>query len=291
MSWSPYSRGALEADLAAGLETADDEVRREWDAIRVPPVKWKCSPWGDEGGGFWVVAVWDGHVGWYNDIEDGFQTSRYSVAGTIDEYWCNQDDFSSWLGGVPSAVAMRSAIQARPSHELPEGCSGAGVIAARKSASWTLQLDSGQCVQVRFADLREAHVAERRFTSVELLDVHPVLNRHHENWASIFLASATTKGVAIAQECDEALRAATRGFRSSECSLAESLFASGHGLLMEGPESEVHVVKGVLDQNGVEASVVPRQRGHAGMRAVVLERSFVVAGAFQIAFLGDRPEK
>lgn len=28
---------------------------------------------------------------WFNDIEDGFNRSKYSDFGKIDEYWCNQD--------------------------------------------------------------------------------------------------------------------------------------------------------------------------------------------------------
>ena len=29
---------------------------------------------------------------WYNDIEEGFNRSRYSTYGAIDDYWCNQDE-------------------------------------------------------------------------------------------------------------------------------------------------------------------------------------------------------
>jgi len=31
-------------------------------------------------------------VNWYNDIEEGFNRSGYSTYGTIDDYWCNQDE-------------------------------------------------------------------------------------------------------------------------------------------------------------------------------------------------------
>jgi len=65
---------------------------RFWEAIRVSPHKWKQTPHGDEGGGFWVVALLGGRVVWYNDIEEGFNCSKYITAGEIDEYWCNQDD-------------------------------------------------------------------------------------------------------------------------------------------------------------------------------------------------------
>ena len=29
---------------------------------------------------------------WYNDIEDGFNRSRFSIYGIIDDCWCNQDE-------------------------------------------------------------------------------------------------------------------------------------------------------------------------------------------------------
>ncbi|WP_457321144.1 hypothetical protein [Roseateles sp. P5_E11] len=44
------------------------------------------------GGGFWAVAVIGGMVVWFNDIEDGFNRSRYTSFGKIDEYLCNQDE-------------------------------------------------------------------------------------------------------------------------------------------------------------------------------------------------------
>lgn len=65
-------------------------ARRLWNLVRVPPEKWSLPPWGDEGGGFWAVGLLGGSVIWYNDIEDGFNLSRYSERGTIDDYLCNQ---------------------------------------------------------------------------------------------------------------------------------------------------------------------------------------------------------
>ena len=47
---------------------------------------------GRRGPGLWVVAIVGRTVIWYNDIEEGFNRSRYSAYGTIDDYWCNQDE-------------------------------------------------------------------------------------------------------------------------------------------------------------------------------------------------------
>jgi hypothetical protein len=88
--WKPIS----EADLA---RIVDDETprynpvaERLWDAIRIPPRKWQLHPWGDLGGGFWVVAIYGRNVVWYNDIEEGFNTSPWSTPGVIDAYFCDQ---------------------------------------------------------------------------------------------------------------------------------------------------------------------------------------------------------
>jgi len=63
-----------------------------WNFIRVAPHKWKLSPWGDQGGGFCVVAIGGETCIYYNDIEDGFNVSQYTRHGEIPNYFCNQDE-------------------------------------------------------------------------------------------------------------------------------------------------------------------------------------------------------
>lgn len=41
-----------------------------WQSIKIEPEKWAEKDFGDEVGGFWVVAVHKDKVIWYNDIED-----------------------------------------------------------------------------------------------------------------------------------------------------------------------------------------------------------------------------
>lgn len=84
-------------DLAAMLlrELADCfEAQRELFArTRIEPARWRLSPWGDGIGDFWAVAVHRDRVVWFNEIEDGFNVSTFTVQGEIptDQYWCNQD--------------------------------------------------------------------------------------------------------------------------------------------------------------------------------------------------------
>jgi hypothetical protein len=102
MTWKPIDRERLDALVARDLAECSEDQRAFFHEAACPPVKWRQSPWGDAGGGFWAVAVWEDRVLWYNDIEDGFNISRYKVAGTIpdNEYWCNQNPLKWALAGL-----------------------------------------------------------------------------------------------------------------------------------------------------------------------------------------------
>lgn len=90
--WEPLGENQL-TDMIAEAELFMNPVcRKFWDYIKIPPRKWKQHPWGDEGGGFWVVAMIGSICIYYNDIEEGFNISSYKYFGEIDEYFCNQSD-------------------------------------------------------------------------------------------------------------------------------------------------------------------------------------------------------
>ena len=69
--------------------------RRFWDLIKINPQKWTLPPWGDEGGGFWVVGLIGANCIYYNDIEDGFNFSSYTEFGRIDDYNCSLSNLKS----------------------------------------------------------------------------------------------------------------------------------------------------------------------------------------------------
>jgi hypothetical protein len=92
MNWTPINREELTGLISAATADLDAPSRRFWELICVPPAKWKLSPWGDLGGGFWIVAILGTNVIWYNDIEDGFNISRFDTVGVIAEYFCNHDE-------------------------------------------------------------------------------------------------------------------------------------------------------------------------------------------------------
>lgn len=104
------NREALKQIIAEGLAKATSEERAVFARAAVEPMKWRLSPWGDDGGGFWIVALMEDRVLWYNDIEEGFNVSHFVERGTIPstEYWCNQDELR-WalpaLVGKPQSKA------------------------------------------------------------------------------------------------------------------------------------------------------------------------------------------
>jgi hypothetical protein len=98
MDWQPIPEEELIARIEQGVARMTEAQLRLWRAIEIDPVKWEQNPWGNEGQGFWVVALVGRSVIWYNDIEEGFNRSLYSRLGRIDEYFCNQDELEVAVG-------------------------------------------------------------------------------------------------------------------------------------------------------------------------------------------------
>ena len=103
--WEPIGEDALSNRIAQGCESMTESTRRLWEAVRIQPEKWQQRPYGDAGGGFWVVGLIGRTAIWYNDIEDGFNRSLYSTYGVIDDYWCNQDELNVTLSFLANALA------------------------------------------------------------------------------------------------------------------------------------------------------------------------------------------
>lgn len=118
--WTPIELDELYDEINRGDAAMDHPTRRLWNAIRVEPQKWRLHPWGDWGGGFWVVGVIGNCAVWYNDIEFGFNISRYEVAGELQEYWCNQDELSETIQSVQSRIDNSwFAARAGPPQPIP----------------------------------------------------------------------------------------------------------------------------------------------------------------------------
>ncbi|HXS51225.1 MAG TPA: hypothetical protein VN782_01735 [Usitatibacter sp.] len=106
VEWQPITEAALRKRIAQGVARMSAACRRLWEAVRVEPEKWALHPYGDAGGGFWVVAIIGRSVIWYNDIEEGFNRSRYSSHGRIDDYWRNDDELDVALAYLNNAIEL-----------------------------------------------------------------------------------------------------------------------------------------------------------------------------------------
>ena len=119
MTWEPIKETEIWDEINNSWERMSLPQQRLWDAIKVTPEKWSQEPWGNEGGGFWVVAIYGKTVIWFNDIEDGFNRSEYEKYGVIKDYWCNQDELE-WI--------VQHVI-----NEIKEGISSGGFASAPQS--------------------------------------------------------------------------------------------------------------------------------------------------------------
>ncbi len=90
MNWAPLSEDGLRQAIADACDRMSPSQRSLWQAIEINPARWSQSPYGDYGGGFWAVGIIGRVVVWYNDIEEGFEHSRYVSHVSIAEYKCSQ---------------------------------------------------------------------------------------------------------------------------------------------------------------------------------------------------------
>lgn len=114
--WSPIPFTELYDEIIATENRLIGDAEGLWKLIRIIPEKWHGKKYGEEGGGFWVVAIYGRNVVWYNDIEEGFNISTYHKYGEIDEYWCNQSTLDEVIIALLSCIRFRDnyIIQAGP---------------------------------------------------------------------------------------------------------------------------------------------------------------------------------
>ena len=179
MAWMPLSRDDLDSMIATALADYDEEVRAAWAGIRIEPTKWRCSPWGDEGGGFWVVAIEGDRVLWFNDIEDGFNRSTFSEHGVIDEYRCDQTELTEILSQIACDYSARVWKELHE-HDVPAELAGPGTIVRRQTTYWELRAAAEVQYRVHLRDKVEVGFAAEVYPRVELVSRHPLLAQHDE---------------------------------------------------------------------------------------------------------------
>jgi hypothetical protein len=104
MDWTPIGETSIWDKIIRAESRMNVEQSRLWELLKITPSKWQQSPWGDAGGGFWAVGLIGNQVIWFNDIEDGFNISKYKSHGDIEEYWCNQDELEWAIQSILNAM-------------------------------------------------------------------------------------------------------------------------------------------------------------------------------------------
>lgn len=86
-SWKPVTHSQLMHLLTQQFRLLEESGQSIWDTISLPsPELWQQHPWGDEGCGFWVIAVAGRSCIYFNDISNGFTCGTFQRWGKIDYY-------------------------------------------------------------------------------------------------------------------------------------------------------------------------------------------------------------
>ncbi len=104
MSFKPINIDSLFVKIREGESRLRGDLANLWELIVVYPAHWQHRTSPVLASKFWVVAIFGEYVIWYNDIEEGFNISRYNEHGTIGEYWANQDDLDECVRRVHGMI-------------------------------------------------------------------------------------------------------------------------------------------------------------------------------------------
>lgn len=269
--------------IANGLAAYDEAVRKEWDRIKIEPEKWRCSPWGDLGGGFWAVAIRDSDVLWYNDIEGGFNVSSFSRRGVIDEYHCDQTEFTEILEGFAQAHSDRAWSALAPGG-VPAEVLGAGTIIRRQTTYLDLCARTGRSCRVHYRDKVEFAFRELDYPSIVLVDDHPLLMDYTEPGCALYIAGERSERRGIVARIEQVIHDATQGWRAlrdyRHLAAVHDLVRDGYGLFMNGPQPLCQAVAEVLEAADLRCSMLAGAAPRTENRALILGESYVIAREF-----------
>ncbi|WP_334125706.1 hypothetical protein [Empedobacter brevis] len=90
--WISFPKRELMMEIYLGEQNMEEELLLFWNKIKLSPEFWKCSDIIEEN--FWVIAQYQHYIIWYNDIEEGFNLSRFKTNGQILEYAASNNELS-----------------------------------------------------------------------------------------------------------------------------------------------------------------------------------------------------
>ncbi|GAA6146396.1 hypothetical protein [Thalassolituus maritimus] len=108
-SWKPVSYVQLISLLTHSESQLEEITLLTWHAIRLPAAElWQQHPWGNEGCGFWVVAVAGRHCLYYNDITEGFAIGHFDRWGHISNYQKSDSSLNTALNKLLQPAAIEA---------------------------------------------------------------------------------------------------------------------------------------------------------------------------------------
>lgn len=85
-----FPKKDLLLEIYFGEQNMDEEILLFWNQIKISPEIWICTDVIEDN--FWAVALYQNYVIWYNDIEEGFNISKYKSKGQILEYIASKNE-------------------------------------------------------------------------------------------------------------------------------------------------------------------------------------------------------
>jgi hypothetical protein len=86
--WYPIALVKLSEDIQVAVTKMTKPEKRVWDLISITPSKWIQHPWGDEAGGFWVVAAWGNNCLYYFDGFHDFISNLKTMNPSVELRGC-----------------------------------------------------------------------------------------------------------------------------------------------------------------------------------------------------------
>jgi hypothetical protein len=285
----PLSRHELDSIIAKVLDQYDQDIRAAWARIRIEPEKWRCKVSSESFAEFWVLAQKDGEVLWFNDVEDVFVWSAYTSRGTIDEY--SFDEYSSDCRSfteIIERIAQQHSEAARSrvrEGDVPASLQGPGTIVFRQTTYWELRSAGGTTYRVHFRQKSESVFATADYSTIDLHERHPLLVEYTEPLRSLYFSGAPRDPAKVVERLAVAIHDVSESWRSLQhyagpAEKVELMLRAGNGNLMNAPEAICSIVARVLEDEGVQPSILGSAAPRLGKRALLLGRSYVIASGF-----------
>ena len=164
---------------------------------------------------------------------------------------------------------------------------GPGFIARRQTTFCDLALDDGGRFRVHFIDKREFHLKTERFSTVRLVDQHPLLVDYTDQWVKLSFRGVPTDPDRTVADIEAAVADASHGWRSARlylntCIAPIHLLRSGAGVIWIGPDKYGEKVRALLEACGLSVQRFELSRTPKSCRVALFGGSYVVARDFRL---------